>query len=316
MDAKRWFCLVLLTSLLAGCVQATPTPRPTLTPKPKNPLGEDVFRIALDSSGRIYSGWMRIFRLDDMSGAGMTFYSWIGVSGLNDVAVDASGRIYAADCSNDQIVRMDDMEGNNWVAYGTEGSGTGQWNQVGGIALDDSGRIYVTDWTNSRVVRIDDMTGSNWISYGSTGSGVGQFRGPEGIALDSSGRIYVADPENNRIVRFDDMTGKNWISLDTSSVGIGTSAWAREVFVDAAGRIYIVAMMICCVVRFDDMTGANWIKLGSSCGLGKGQFGLPGGVAVDSAGRIYVSDAGDSKGRNGRIVRVDDMNGTNWTTFP
>jgi len=31
---------------------------------------------------------------------------------------------------------------------------------------------------------------------------------------------------------------------------------------------------------------------------------------VDSAGRIYVADT-----YNSRIVRIDDMSGTNWTSF-
>src|SRR5256885_8888290 len=33
-------------------------------------------------------------------------------------------------------------------------------------------------------------------------------------------------------------------------------------------------------------------------------------VAFDASGRIYVADSG-----NGRLVRMDDMNGTNWTTL-
>jgi hypothetical protein len=49
----------------------------------------------------------------------------------------------------------------------------------------------------------------------------------------------------------------------------------------------------------------------NAIGSGVGQFAQYGApVAFDASGRIYVADAG-----NRRIVRMDDMNGTNWTTL-
>jgi hypothetical protein len=55
------------------------------------------------------------------------------------------------------------------------------------------------------------------------------------------------------------------------------------------------------------MTGANWITFGS-VGAGLGQVSSFTAVAVDASGRIYIPDTG-----NKRVVRMDDMNGTNWT---
>jgi hypothetical protein len=40
------------------------------------------------------------------------------------------------------------------------------------------------------------------------------------------------------------------------------------------------------------------------------QFLVPSGLFVDSEGKIYVGDTG-----NNRIVRFDDMTGTNWVTY-
>lgn len=57
------------------------------------------------------------------------------------------------------------------------------------------------------------------------------------------------------------------------------------------------------------MNGTNWTSYGA-CGSGPGQFYDPAGIAVDSAGRIYVMDSG-----NCRIVRIDDMNGANWISY-
>ena len=63
------------------------------------------------------------------------------------------------------------------------------------------------------------------------------------------------------------------------------------------------------ILRSDDLQGTNLISYGTQ-GSDIGQFYGAYGVALDSAGRIYIADT-----YNARIVRIDDMNGTNWTTF-
>src|SRR5947209_8183672 len=63
------------------------------------------------------------------------------------------------------------------------------------------------------------------------------------------------------------------------------------------------------ILRSDDLNGTNLISYGTQ-GSDVGQFYGAYGIAVDSAGRIYVADT-----YNARIVRIDDMNGTNWTTL-
>ena len=180
-----------------------------------------------------------------------------------DLTLDSAGRIYVADTANHRIVRMDDMTGKNWIAFGTLGSGVNQFRSPQGIAVDRHERIYVTDG-NRRIVRIDDMTGRNWVTLGTAGSGVKQFYNLQGIAVDSFGIIYVADADNNRIVRMDDMTGKNWTTL---------------------GRKDLQSPV-------------------------PGQFFSPEGLTLDASGRIYVVDHNSP-----RIMRMDDMSGTHWTTF-
>ncbi|HWC97992.1 MAG TPA: NHL repeat-containing protein, partial [Candidatus Sulfopaludibacter sp.] len=61
--------------------------------------------------------------------------------------------------------------------------------------------------------------------------------------------------------------------------------------------------------RSDDLLGTNQISYGSQGG-GVGQFYGAYGIALDSAGRIYIADT-----YNCRVVRIDDMNGTNWTSY-
>src|SRR5579862_311961 len=56
--------------------------------------------------------------------------------------------------------------------------------------------------------------------------------------------------------------------------------------------------------RSDDIYGTNMV----SC-CSQGFYGAY-GIALDPSGRIYVADT-----YNARVVRIDDMHGTNWTSF-
>jgi len=158
------------------------------------------------------------------------------------------------------------------------------------------------------------MSGSGWTALGSLGNGTNQFINPAGVAVDASGHIYIADVGNSRIVRMDDMNGTNWTTIGSSGRGASQFKSPNGVAVDASGHIYIADYGNYRIVRMDDMSGTNWTLLGgighSDHGSGTNQFSYPAGVALDASGHIYIADSG-----NYRIVRVDDMSGTNWTTL-
>ena len=90
--------------------------------------------LALDSSGRIYitdNENHRVVRINDMTGAGMdgTFGTGTTGSGMNevfephDVAISGSGKIYISDTGNGRVVRIDDMSGAGWTAFGQQPNG-------------------------------------------------------------------------------------------------------------------------------------------------------------------------------------------------
>jgi sugar lactone lactonase YvrE len=213
-----------------------------------------------------------------------------------------------------QLVRSDDLNGTNLTTYGTQGSGVGQFSGAFGIAIDSSNRIYVADTYNSRIVRIDDFKGTNWTTFGTYGSGDGQFNNPNAISIDAAGRIYVMDTGNSRLVRIDDMNGTNW-TVATTGLGSGVGQFAQyssAVAFDAFGSMYVADTGNKRIVRMDDLTGKGWTTLTQSpvIGIYIFSFGSPVGVALDTAGRIYVAD---SSGPTPSAIRVDDMSGANWT---
>src|SRR5229473_5400725 len=158
----------------------------------------------------------------------------------SSISVDSPGRIYVMDTGNNQLVRMDDLNGTNWTTMGGIGSGVGQFAQyVAPVAFDASGRIYVADAGNKRIVRMDDMNGTNWTTLTQSpviNSYIYSLQSPIGVAVDEAGKIYIADAEYYQpaVIRVDDMTGANW-----TSIYLGTSSTPNSIAVDSSGMVLL-----------------------------------------------------------------------------
>jgi Bacterial Ig-like domain/NHL repeat len=281
-------------------------------------------------SGKIYIadfGNERIVSSDDMCGDNWTSLDSFTIASTlynfdeEDVFVASDGKIYIADTFNNRIVRMDDMTGANAVMYGTTGTGVGQFTTPRTVFVE-GGHIYVTDgFSFARIVRFDDMTGTDWTTYPPASSMTTPFKELWGLYVDANNRIYVTDNDGSndmvsRVVRMDDMTGAGFTSYGTWGSGTGQFNRPWGLAVDSTFHIYIADGPNQRIVRMDDMAGTNWTALGT-LGTGADQFYAPTGIFVDGTGRIYVSDYGGSIGYgvDNRIVRMDDMTGTSWTTL-
>jgi sugar lactone lactonase YvrE len=206
-----------------------------------------------------------------------------------------------------------------------------------GMTVDRHGNLYVADLWGDRVRRIGTNgiittiagTGPNTLSRtysnpdpigGFSGDGgpaaAARFSGPLGLAFDSSGALYVADSNNGRVRRIS--PDGTVTSLEAPS--LPAPAWyPRYLAFDAAGNLYVADGAPdafqrvfappggCRIVRLSPAGVMTVVAGTGTCGFsGDGgpaaaaQLDNPNGLALDSAGNLYVADS-----NNQRIRRID-----------
>ena len=188
----------------------------------------------------------------------------------------------------------------------TWGSGpsslNGQFDGPHGVAVDGSGNVYVTDFSNDRVEKFTS-TGTFITTWGSAGGDNGQFEQVRGVAVDSSGNVYVADSGNERVQKF---TSTGTFTTTWGSLGSGKGSFNTPygVAADSSGNVYVTDQLDNRVEKFTSsgnfMTQWGCATPSSSfpsctAGSGNGEFSGPRGVAVDSAGNVYVADYGNNR---------------------
>ena len=225
------------------------------------------------------------------------------------------------------------MPGSSGSADGT--NTVARFNSPGSLAVDAAGNIYLSDVANNTIRRLT-QAGTNWVVTtiaglaGSPGSVDGTnsealFDRPNGLAIDRRGNLFVADHYNHTIRKVA-LAGTNWLVTTIAGVaGLhgsadGTNSQARfwsptGITIDTSNHLYVTDTANF-TVRELQQVGTNWIVTtiaGSVTNFGfadgtnaAAQFDYPCGIAVGSAGRLYVADWGN------HAIRQLAQIGTNW----
>lgn len=224
------------------------------------------------------------------------------------IARGYDGRFYIGDVFSHKI-QVFSPAGQFLSQWGSEGTGAGQFQSVGGTAISPAGSVYVAD-SNNRVERFT-LDGQYLGSFGSKGHGLGQFdfgaggthASPSGGGLSvSQGFVFVADTRNNRVQRFD-LDGHNPVII-----GAGQLAQPQGL-VATSGKLIVADDDNHRLVIYD-YSGKLLRTLGTGPGNLPGQLNFPYDVAVDGKGNLYVADD-----LNHRIVRFGPSPKHAYTAF-
>ncbi len=194
------------------------------------------------------------------------------------VAVDSAGNLFIADQLNHRIRRVDASSG---VITTVAGNGSVSFSGDGGpatsaslafpvaVVVDSAGNLFIVDQGHQRIRRVDAATsiittvaGTGCVSFSGDGGPAtsASLANPSGVAVDGAGNLFIGDAVNRRIRRVDGAT-----SIITTVAGTGTQGFS-----------------------------------GDGGPATSAQLGNPFGVALDSAGTLFIADQ-----LNHRIRRVD-----------
>ncbi len=237
------------------------------------------------------------------------------------ITTNGGGKFYVSDAKSDTIQTINGagqvavFAGTSGTAGTTDATGTAaRFNQPAGLALLSSGALIVSD-TGNGTLRSVTSTGVVTTLAGSSGNrgnadGTGTaatFASPIGIAADSTGTLYVADAMNNTIRK---VASGGVVTTFAGSAGVtgfvdgnGTAArfnYPTGSVVDASGNVFVADTTnntIRKITPAGDVTTFAGVQnvTGYDDGTGSAAlFDRPGGLAVDSAGNLYLADTGNS----------------------
>jgi DNA-binding beta-propeller fold protein YncE len=142
--------------------------------------------------------------------------------------------------------------------------------------------LYVTELTSGQHrVMVFDYAGDLKLEFGKKGEGIDEFSFPNGIAVDSLGNIYVAD-SNNFVLKIFDQDGSNPRAID--------AGLPRGLAIDERNLLHVVDVFGHSVIVFQAGESLQRLFTFGGQGMGAGEFNYPNGIALDNAGRVYVTD--------------------------
>lgn len=171
------------------------------------------------------------------------------------------------------------------------------------VAVDRDGAIYVTDADNHRIRKISGGQVSTFAGNDNSGyiNGNGesaQFVSPWAIALDANGNFYTSENDGDHIRKISPTAD---VTTHTYTLAPNTPLWFNlgpegGIVTDVTGNIYISDTYNQHIRKINTAGQATVIAGSERGGFQDGngaaaKFYLPGGIAIDKKGNLYVADS-------------------------
>ena len=242
-----------------------------------------------------------------------------------DVAVDSAGDLFIADMYNNVIREVVKATGDIITVAGDGIQGFSGDNgpataallfYPSGVAVDAAGNLFIADTNNNAIREVVKATGkivtvAGNETYGYSGDNgpatAARLATPEGVAVDTNGNVFIGDTNNNVVRELVKVTG-NIITVAGNGTfgysgdkGLPTAAELaapRGVTLDSVGDLFIADLSNNTVREVVKATGDIITVAGDGTQGYSGDNGpataallfYPFGVAVDSAGNLFVAD--------------------------
>jgi len=181
------------------------------------------------------------------------------------------------------------------------------------VAADSAGDLIVADTSNNTIRKVTPagvvttLAGSARVSGGVDGPGSeARFNSPRGVAVDSAGNVFVAERGSSTIRKATPAGVVTTLAGSAGATGTndGPGSAARfnhpcGVAVDRAGSVFVADTDNCTIRKVTPdgvvttLAGKAGPYYGPADGTGSAAcFNHPQGLAVDSAGNVFVADTG------------------------
>jgi tripartite motif-containing protein 71 len=238
-----------------------------------------------DLSGVLRESW-------GTPGAGPGQFDFSSYGGA--VGFDGEGNVYVLESGNLRVEKFD-RDRNLVLAWGSFGTGDGQFVGPTDIAVAPDGTVYVAD-TERRDVQKFAPDGTFLTKVSPTGP-AGGFDGVARIGIDPHGNLYV--PDVTRVHKFAP-DGTLLLTFGSEGTGDGQFLAPIDAAADAAGTVYVSDAATNRVQAFD--AEGRFLAGWGGEGTASGQFREPDALALDGAGNIYVLDFGNQRVQKFRLL--------------